>query len=179
MKKAGLVNSLALSKTIRAMRLGSGSMKPRSSPFGIAPSSVKSTEASPSGKGLTTSKDDLIEPVHALVDFAAKSVTSDLAAKVIGSFPVRALDNVASFASLIMVGSAMRKGYKLAQHEFFFNYLEIELDFIVTPLANIRETPVGDDAGSYSHKTQEEDKAAKEAFLGQKGAEDVDPSIEP
>ncbi|KAL5773646.1 hypothetical protein ACOSP7_013284 [Xanthoceras sorbifolium] len=105
-------------ETMCAMALHFGPAKPQSSLLGVAASGMQSPEGSSSGKGLssaarsrqtrsgkgktsTLTLDDVIEPVLTLAEFAAKSVTSDLATKVIGSSPIRAFDKAASFACLV------------------------------------------------------------------------------
>ncbi|KAL5788451.1 hypothetical protein ACOSP7_005400 [Xanthoceras sorbifolium] len=160
-----------MEETMRVIAFPSGHVKPRSSHFKIVPFGIKSMEASPSSKGFTSiaktrqtrsskgkasalSKDNLIDLVGALVEFDAKTIALDSAAKVMASSPNRALDKVASFACLkdldlkekeiaalkvrcshieTLVGSASSKGYKLAQLEVFINHPEIALDFMSFP----------------------------------------------
>ncbi|KAL5815983.1 hypothetical protein ACOSQ3_024361 [Xanthoceras sorbifolium] len=105
-------------ETMCAMALHFGPEKPRSSLLGTVTSGMKSSEGSPSGKGpssavrsrqtmsgkgkiSTLTLDDASEPICTLAEFAAKSVTSDLASKVIGNYHIRAFDKAATFACLV------------------------------------------------------------------------------
>ncbi|KAL5793929.1 hypothetical protein ACOSP7_002523 [Xanthoceras sorbifolium] len=105
-------------ETMCAMALHSRIAKPRSSLLGAAAFGMKSPGGSPSdkafsftarsrqtrsgkGKTSTLTLNDVVEPVRTLEAFAAKSVTSNSATKVIESSSIHAFDKAASFACLV------------------------------------------------------------------------------